>query len=553
MRKTLVFLFVLVVVASGAFAGERGSWNFITNETGGNTSLMMGIGVLDDTTFFAVGLNQFSETGMTTAWKSIDSGLTLEVIDGITLEDPCDIVAFMNNIWVSTAFFDINTGIAGGAGVPEECLEQGMPGCLACVLQIAGWIRRTTTGGGVDAWDFVTLPEGTTSIDLVQAVNESFGVATGSPNCVLVTNDAGATWEHVGTPMAGDEVTVNSFDFVDENVGFMTTGTDTSAEMKFEENPLGLTLHRAMMRNSGLYRLSHRSEKDSSKAIVLEGIHKTVDGGQTWETLVAQNNWVIYAMDMASEQYGVVVEESAYSNKAFNTIHYTEDGGVTWNKATIPEQMHVGTTGEYTVESVWMVDNSLGYAGVVVHIFRQIPEKGLFLVTTDGGKTWEIDQTFSPQGFGFTAIGHSHKVLAYAGGPSMSRAKYTGHANTAPTAEAAGGGTFVIGETATLDGSGSSDPEGDRLSFKWELVDGPNVDWDSPFGETNNFTLSVVGTVSFQLTVNDGEFNDTDPDVVTFDFGPPTTDDDDDTADDDADDDAGDDDDDDDDSGGCCG
>jgi alpha-tubulin suppressor-like RCC1 family protein len=61
-----------------------------------------------------------------------------------------------------------------------------------------------------------------------------------------------------------------------------------------------------------------------------------------------------------------------------------------------------------------------------------------------------------------------------------------------------------IGTLVSLDGSASSDPDGDPLTFKWEQVSGPSVVISNSTSAVATFTPSVAGIYVFKLTVNDG-------------------------------------------------
>jgi hypothetical protein len=77
------------------------------------------------------------------------------------------------------------------------------------------------------------------------------------------------------------------------------------------------------------------------------------------------------------------------------------------------------------------------------------------------------------------------------------------------------------GDTVTLDGSGSTDPENDMLTWTWEQTGGTPVVTLTPSGSNATFTAPSVSamqgsiTLDFQLTVFDGLLSDTKPLSVT--------------------------------------
>ncbi|PSP22408.1 hypothetical protein BRC61_04785, partial [Halobacteriales archaeon QH_10_65_19] len=101
--------------------------------------------------------------------------------------------------------------------------------------------------------------------------------------------------------------------------------------------------------------------------------------------------------------------------------------------------------------------------------------------------------------------------------------------NTPPTADAGDDQTVEEQATVTLDGSDSSDPDGDSLSYSWRQTAGPDVTLTDADTATPEFTAPDVDDptdLTFELTVDDGDASETDRTVVTVTNSntPPTAD-----------------------------
>jgi LmbE family N-acetylglucosaminyl deacetylase len=80
--------------------------------------------------------------------------------------------------------------------------------------------------------------------------------------------------------------------------------------------------------------------------------------------------------------------------------------------------------------------------------------------------------------------------------------------NQAPTADAGNDQTVTRQATVTLDGSGSSDPNGDSLTYQWTQTAGPSVTLSDPTAVKPTFTAPATSaTLTFQLVVSDGKLN----------------------------------------------
>ena len=90
--------------------------------------------------------------------------------------------------------------------------------------------------------------------------------------------------------------------------------------------------------------------------------------------------------------------------------------------------------------------------------------------------------------------------------------------NSPPIARAGADQTAPVGATVTLDGSGSSDVDGNALAFQWSLTSRPagsTAVLSDPAAVAPAFTIDVPGTYVAQLIVNDGTVNSA-PDTVSI-------------------------------------
>lgn len=91
-----------------------------------------------------------------------------------------------------------------------------------------------------------------------------------------------------------------------------------------------------------------------------------------------------------------------------------------------------------------------------------------------------------------------------------------GASNEAPTADAGSSQTVIVSESVPLDGSQSTDPEGDGLTYLWDWAERPAAslaEISEPTAAVTAFTADKPGTYSVELVVNDGSL-DSDPDLV---------------------------------------
>jgi hypothetical protein len=90
--------------------------------------------------------------------------------------------------------------------------------------------------------------------------------------------------------------------------------------------------------------------------------------------------------------------------------------------------------------------------------------------------------------------------------------------NRAPTADAGVDVSAIVGETVTLDGTASSDSDGDTLGFQWRLVSQPARSTTKIINDrrsTPTMWVDQEGEYRVAVVVDDGEFDDEDEVIVT--------------------------------------
>jgi PKD domain/K319L-like, PKD domain len=90
--------------------------------------------------------------------------------------------------------------------------------------------------------------------------------------------------------------------------------------------------------------------------------------------------------------------------------------------------------------------------------------------------------------------------------------------NSPPSADAGPDQSALVGTLVTLDGSGSTDVDGDPLTFQWSLLSvpaGSAAALQNPDSESPSFMVDEAGTYVVQLIVNDGMV-DSDPTTVNI-------------------------------------
>jgi len=97
-------------------------------------------------------------------------------------------------------------------------------------------------------------------------------------------------------------------------------------------------------------------------------------------------------------------------------------------------------------------------------------------------------------------------------------------ANTRPVADAGLDNAVLAGTPAVLDGTGSSDPDGDPFSFFWAITAAPagsTAALDDPAAARPRFTPDLAGDYLVQLIVSDGNLDSAPDTALVSAFAPP--------------------------------
>ena len=133
----------------------------------------------------------------------------------------------------------------------------------------------------------------------------------------------------------------------------------------------------------------------------------------------------------------------------------------------------------------------------------------------------EVDPTFTPDQIGDYVL----QLIVNDGEVDSTPATVTISAvNDPPTADAGPDQTVTVGRPVTLDGSASSDMNGDTLTYSWTLINRP-AESGATLSDTTivnpSFTPDLLGDYELQLIVNDGTA-DSEPATVVISAEPAT-------------------------------
>ena len=262
-----------------------------------------------------------------------------------------------------------------------------------------GMILFTPDGG--DTWQ--RQGEGSTAllgIDLsdVWAVDTNIVWAVGSGNSIIKTNDGGKTWVRITGPQTPSLTDLSSISLVGYNDIWISGGNGTVFNSK--DGGSTWTVFDTNFFHNGLMQGIHAI--NSQTAYVAGGIGtrgfiaRTIDGGQTWDTIVPENNY------NRNEWIGVKASDAAHIVVYGGRSHYmiSVDSGHSWKNDSVSG---TGGTGGADINCLTML-NAQTWWGAFDY-------DGIF-ITTDSGASWTRQTSVGPGGMWLFGIDYYDRNLA---------------------------------------------------------------------------------------------------------------------------------------------
>lgn len=380
-----------------------------------------------------------------------------------------------------------------GPAVPWVLQQAGLFQWVDFVDVTRGWasdpsgVWRTTNGGA--QWTHMAgSPTGVRGLSFIDANNGWLVIL----QAIYNTTDGGVNWTPQFTNWAPGNSALD-VDFVDAQHGF-ASGT----AHKFYRTTNGganWTLHFVNMATGSNHDLRiDFVDANNGWGFSFGGrISHTTNGGLTWTRQQSGTTSWFSGGHFIDANTGWIVGSGG-------VVVHTTDGGATWTIQQTPTTMGLRGVSFVDANNGWVS----GLGGTILH-------------TTDGGATWSFQASDTPNAFlqGISAVDPGHAWIAGSFG-SSSGILALNVPNNPPVANAGSDQTVTVGETVQLDGSGSSDPDGDPITYGWQIISQPGLAaLLNPSAANPTFVPDVAGEYVVQLIVNDGSA-DSEPDNVTI-------------------------------------
>lgn len=266
-----------------------------------------------------------------------------------------------------------------------------------------GMILFTPDGG--DTWQ--RQGEGSAALQGINlfdvwAVDTNIIWAVGSNSSILKTNDGGKTWVRMAGPQTLSGANLVSISLVGnqdvwisgENGDVFNSKDGGSTWTVFDSN----FFHNGLMQ--GIHAIN------SQTVYVVGGIPagkiyrgfiaRTADGGQTWDSIIPENNY------NRNEWIGVKASDAVHIVVYGGRSHYvfSDDAGVTWKNDSVPD---TGGTDGADINCLTMLDAQTWWGA--------FDYEGIF-ITTNSGASWTKQNSVIPGGMWLFGIDYYDRNLA---------------------------------------------------------------------------------------------------------------------------------------------
>lgn len=215
-------------------------------------------------------------------------------------------------------------------------------------------------------WNSLGKPDGDAQVYGFDFVSQNIGFAlvggevgtSSRPDKVYKTVDGGMSWTQINEQYLTNEY-LNTIEFIDENVGFVSGGFNRKKVMKTNDD--GSNWSEVLDQNLGQIQFINDliGYGNSSNG----RMYKTIDGGNTWSVSIE--------VDEEINAFHFVDENNGYFVGDQGLIYKTNDGGVNWQELEIPYDWYT---------QVKFYSKNVGYIA---------DEEGRLYKTENGGISWE--------------------------------------------------------------------------------------------------------------------------------------------------------------------
>jgi len=243
-----------------------------------------------------------------------------------------------------------------------------------------GLILRTDDGG--QTWARQGQPGMIPDVALcgVGAADRKTAWVVGSQGTILRTADGGRTWTQ---QTSGTTVTLREVAVISSNIAWAVGEVDSGYPVVLHTTNGGRTwVRQGTAATLGADPFIDFTAVSPRTAWAVGGnsqVAKTSDGGATWQTQMGpglpHNNGVC-----------AVNPNTVWMATDYDMVYRTTNGGTTWDKQELAGRI----LGDYYMLGVSALDRETAWV-VGGAVFP--PDKGIILHTTDGGDTWQIQQT----------------------------------------------------------------------------------------------------------------------------------------------------------------